>query len=247
MLNMPGGPRPPGLYPIPTPQPFAIDPAAGSLLPPSGTEAPAVPTSDAEQPLPTVLQSETRKPGIDLGFDPSEKAALPFDLPVRSEAEGERPPAAPLSAPLLPAPSLIVPSLLAGVLPPATFLAPSLSASTFEPISGGEDFRHSIPAGAEEAAMPQMPPKVLHIRCPSGHLVTARNDLLGKNGRCPACKKTFELRYEDSLEFHRRKEKILRREEVKSAKAWIAWAFLAAFLVLAGLVALLLVLSSDST
>ena len=90
--------------------------------------------------------------------------------------------------------------------------------------------------------MPE-PPKVLHIRCPSGHLVKATSDLLGKNGRCPACKKTFELRYEDSVEFQRRTEKILQREEVKTGRAWIAWALLVAFLVFAGLVALMLWLS----
>ena len=66
--------------------------------------------------------------------------------------------------------------------------------------------------------------------------MTAKSDLLGKNGRCPACKKTFELRYEDSVEFHRRKEKILHREEIKTGRAWIAWAFLAAFLLFVGLV-----------
>ena len=87
------------------------------------------------------------------------------------------------------------------------------------------------------------PPKILHIRCPSGHLVKARSDLLGKNGRCPACKKTFELRYEDSVEFQRRKEKILHREEIKTGRAWVAWAFLAAFLVFVGLIGLMLVLS----
>jgi hypothetical protein len=84
-------------------------------------------------------------------------------------------------------------------------------------------------------------PTILHIRCPSGHLVKATSDLLGKNGRCPACKKTFELRYEDSVEFQRRTEKILRREEIETGKTWIAWAFLAAFFVFAALVALVIV------
>ena len=88
-----------------------------------------------------------------------------------------------------------------------------------------------------------MPPKLLHIRCPSGHLVKATSDLLGKNGRCPACKKTFELRYEDSVEFQRRKEKILRREEIKTGQAWIAWASLAAVLLIGGLVALIFAMS----
>jgi hypothetical protein len=99
------------------------------------------------------------------------------------------------------------------------------------------------PVAPEKPAAWRDPPKILHIRCPSGHLVKACSDLLGTNGRCPACKKTFELRYENSIEFLRRTEKILRREEIKSNKTWIAWAFLAAFLVFVGLIALVLLLS----
>ncbi len=99
----------------------------------------------------------------------------------------------------------------------------------------------SVPASSEEAA--ENRPTLLHIRCPSGHLVKATSDLLGKNGRCPACKKTFELRYEDSVEFQRRTQKILQREEIKTGQAWIAWAFLAAFFVFAGLVGLIVLFS----
>ena len=123
--------------------------------------------------------------------------------------------------------------------PPAgNFPAAVLPAAAFEPNDNGQPLVPAAPAATDAAA-----PKVLHIRCPSGHLVKAKRDLLGKNGRCPACKKTFELRYEDSVEFQRRKEKTLRREEIKSNRAWVAWAFLAAFVVFAGLVALMLALS----
>ncbi len=38
----------------------------------------------------------------------------------------------------------------------------------------------------------------------------APSELLGRLGRCPACKKTFELRYENSLEFQRRTDAHLR-------------------------------------
>ena len=114
-----------------------------------------------------------------------------------------------------------MPSFAGGELPPANFPAPPLP-RTFEPSPGGLDFLQSAPAGREEVAPPQDRPQVLHIRCPSGHLVNASSDLLGKAGRCPACKKTFELRYEDSLEFQRRKEKIMHREEIKTGRAWIA-------------------------
>ena len=107
-----------------------------------------------------------------------------------------------------------------------------------QPASGG-----LAPAAEPEPVAVEKPPALLHIRCPSGHLVKAKSDLLGKTGRCPACKKTFVLRYEDSVEFQRRTQKIMRREETKSGQAWLAWSFLAAFFVLAGLVALMLSLS----
>jgi len=237
MPTMPAAPSPPNLYPLPVPQPFAFNPAAAG----------ATPTTTPPQPAPNAPQEETGKPVFDLGFDPSAKAALPFDLPGQGEAQGEQAAAAPLPSPLWPAPSFPAPSIPAGVLPPATLLAPSAPAANFGAGSGGEDFLPPLPAAAQEETAPGEPPKVLHIRCPSGHLVKAGSDLLGKNGRCPACKKTFELRYEDSVEFQRRKEKILRREEIKTAKTWVAWAFLAAFLLFAGLVALMLVLSSMSS
>lgn len=86
-----------------------------------------------------------------------------------------------------------------------------------------------------------LPPKMLHIRCPSGHVVKAPSDLLGKLGRCPACEKTFELRYENSLEFKRRTEKILRRDENEAGRAWLGWTFVAAFLVFVALVGAVLI------
>jgi hypothetical protein len=258
MPMMPGSP-----YPTPAGQPFAFGPAAANPLPTGPAATPAAPADAPQQTPATSPQSETGKPRFDLGFDPSAKAALPFDLPGHSEFDCGQAPAAPFSAaplppPSFPAPSLPMPSVPGGVLPAASFSAPSMPAATFEPMAGGPDFLQSVPATTgqdflqsvpttteetEGAALPQHPPKLLHIRCPSGHLVKATSDLLGKNGRCPACKKTFELRYEDSVEFLRRKEKILQREEIKTGRAWIAWAFLAAFIVFAGLVALMLATS----
>ncbi len=233
---MPGGPMPAGPYPLPTVQPFAFGPAAPAETPP--------------QPPIAAAPSETGKPGFNLGFDPDAKESLPFEIPGQGEPEAAQPPApAPLPASSHPEPLLAGPSFPGENVPASAFPAP-----TFAPSAGGQDFLQSAPAHPEqslaaqesadvEAALPQGPPRVLHIRCPAGHLVKASSDLLGKNGRCPACKKTFELRYENSIEFQRRTEKIIRREEIKSSRAWVAWAFLATFLVFAGLVALMLALS----
>ena len=264
MPTMPGGPMPGGpmsagpmsggSYPLPPPQPFAFGPMA--VNPSSPNPAAGHPLGPAETPPQpsSSAQNETGRPGFDLGFDPGAKASLPFEIPGQSDSEGA-PPAAPFSVAPLPAPSFPAPSFPGGTVPAPAFSAPSMPAPAFTPSAGGQDFLQSAPAGASEAApdaapeaapeeaAPQTPPKVLHIRCPSGHLVKAKSDLLGKNGRCPACKITFELRYEDSVEFQRRTQKILHREEIKIGRAWMAWAFLASFIVFAGLVALMLAMS----
>ena len=230
-------------------------PMCGSsfLIPPFTFGPASAPAKTPAQPPATSTQSETVAPRFNLGFDPSAKESLPFEFPGQGEAEAEQPVPAALPAfsfptPSLPSPSFFAPSFLAPSfpevsLPAMSFPAPSMPLSTFEPNVGGQDFLQSAPAAIEETVAPQDPPKVLHIRCPSGHLVKAKSDLLGKNGRCPACKKTFELRYEDSVEFQRRKEKILRREENKTSQAWIAGALLTAFLVFAGLAGILIALN----
>jgi hypothetical protein len=69
----------------------------------------------------------------------------------------------------------------------------------------------------------------------------APSDLLGKNGRCPACKKTFELRYENSIEFQRRTEKSLRREQNKASRVGLGWVFVAAFLAFVAIVVAVIV------
>ncbi len=245
MPMMPGGPMPAGPYPAPAAQPFAFGP--GEVYPLAADRAAAVPAETSQQVPPTETASETEKPRFDLGFDPHAKESLPFEIPGQSEAEAGQTAAAPLPAPLLPAPLFPAASFPHDSFP-ANFPAPAMPLPPFEPSTGGQDFLESAPVVSEEAAeLPanaqSPPPKVLHIRCPTGHLVTARSDLLGKQGRCPACKKTFELRYEDSLEFQRRKEHILHREEIETSRAWVAWAFLAAFLLFVGLAGLLLYLN----
>lgn len=261
MPMMPGGPMSAGSYPMPGFQPLAFAPGTVNSPVPGPPAAPAEPPPP---PPPTAAEGETGRPRFDLGFDPGAKEALPFDIPGENEPEVAEPevappemaqsPAAPFSAAPLPGPSFSAPPLPApsfpGATPPATtFPATSMPAPAFAPSAGGQDFLQSAPghvgsgSATSEAAVPPSPSKVLHIRCPSGHVVKANSDLLGKNGRCPACKQTFELRYEDSMEFQRRTKKILHRGETKSGPSWIAWAFLAAFAVVAGLVALMLWLS----
>jgi hypothetical protein len=227
MPGMPPGPFPNPAEPFSNPAgqiafgPFAVNPPGQA----AGSPGPAN-RAQPQQPQATSPPAETDRPRFELGFDPHAKAALPFEIPGEGDGTAGPLPAAGQSLPLFPAPAF----------PSSALPAPDFSA-------GGEDLS---PTDAESAAIELAGldmPTILHIRCPSGHLVKATSDLLGKNGRCPACKKTFELRYENSVEFRRRKEKIREREEVKSGKAWIAWAFLAAFLAFVALIAMMLVMN----
>ncbi len=228
----PSGPMPVGPYPTPPGQPFAFGPMPVNPGDPQPTGPAPAAAGETPQKAPAATpQGAAATPRFDLGFDPHAQESLPFEIPGQKEAAAGEQGTGSIEQGA--APPFLVPS----------FAAPAMPAATFLPSASGQDFLQAAPAVPEEPPAPQEPPKVLHIRCPSGHLVKAGSDLLGKNGRCPACKKTFELRYEDSVEFQRRKEKILRREEIKTGKAWLAWAFLAAFLVFVGLACLILFLN----
>jgi hypothetical protein len=231
MPNTPGGPPQPGPFLNPPPPAFFFGPAA--VNPTAGAEP--EPAEPQQSPQLAAPQGDVERPRFQLGFDPHAKAALPFEIPGESESAASTSPAG------SPPPALQPPFFAQN--PGSIFLASTQPTAPFLPVIGAPDILQAAPVPTEKPTAWRDPPKILHIRCPSGHLVKARSDLLGANGRCPACKKTFELRYEDSIEFQRRTEKILQREEVKNNKAWIAWAFLAAFLVFVGLIALMLLLS----
>ena len=257
MPIMPGGQMPAGAFPMSAAQPYY---APAAVAPPTAPAEPSQPASPAE----------SDKPQFDLGFDPKEKAELPFALGGQSEAEVAQ--AAPAAEVPLPQPSFAAPAFPAPAFPapsmPGTFPAPGegtpsamsplpsmplppMPAPRVEISSGGEDLPFAVAAPDAELA-PEIPeatdiphdaPKVLHIRCPAGHLVKAKRELLGKTGRCPACKKTFELRYEDSVEFKRSVQKKLNPKEAKASPPWVAWACLGVFVAFAAMVAIMLALS----
>jgi hypothetical protein len=229
---MPMSPAPAGPFNMPAPQPFGFNQAVNPVPAQGNASAPVQPSSPSAAP-------EEGKPRFDLGFDPNAKESLPFELPGQADSESQSVASGPFAAPPLPAPSFQGSPSGPGAFSAMPFVLPGAPGGESNPA----DFLSSAPEEAAQPADEPKPPKVLHIRCPSGHLVKAGSELLGKAGRCPACKKTFELRYEDSVEFRRRKDKIMRREETKLGKAWLAWAFLVAFLAFAAMVSLLFFLN----
>jgi len=137
---------------------------------------------------------------------------------------------------------LAAPSMPDEISPPAPLPSSPLPPVSLDDSVAGDHLPADASAVREQPSETPPPPKTLHIRCPSGHVVKAPSDLLGKNGRCPACKKTFELRYENSIEFQRRSENIFRREQGRAERAWLGWAFVAAFVVFVAIVAAVILL-----
>jgi hypothetical protein len=224
---------------------------------PTESAAPLAPTAAAPPAPPPAPQSSVTEetPRFNLGFDPFAKAPLPFELHGHGEAETGENTAEALS-PSSPSSFLAGPTPVSSVA--ANSVAPSVSPESTIPAAPLPDAEVKLanalpnktageflagPAATNEPPVEAAPPpKMLHIRCPSGHIVKAKSDLLGKLGRCPACKKTFELRYENSLEFKRRTENILRRDENEASRAWIGWIFVAAFLIFVAIVGAVLMM-----
>lgn len=203
------------------------------------------------------------------GHPRSGSAALPFELPDQVASTASEDTALP--APLEPPDSFLAGPAPPAPVSPTEFPAPSTAADEMPiaPQSGaglpamatetdGSDLIASVPAavpsvthpvpsplpeGEREPAETPPLPKVLHIRCPAGHVLKAPSELLGKLGRCPACKQSFQLRYEDSLQFQRRTEKILLRDQREAGREWLAWTFGVAFLLFIALVGAVLLLA----
>ncbi len=96
-------------------------------------------------------------------------------------------------------------------------------------------------AAAVQPEQPELPlPKTLRVRCPSGHILKAPSELLGRPVRCPTCKKSFALRYENSLEFQRRAASLYPGHQNQTGRKWVAWAFAAVFAVFLAVAAVVL-------
>jgi hypothetical protein len=84
-------------------------------------------------------------------------------------------------------------------------------------------------------------PTLYRIPCPRGHVLKAREDMLGQQVCCPECSEFFVLRASDSVEF--RRQQALRRAEAEEqrARAWLKTAIWAAVLIFISFVAMLII------
>lgn len=81
--------------------------------------------------------------------------------------------------------------------------------------------------------------RLLHIPCPSGHVLETPLDMLGQDVLCPHCGAQFALREKDSLEYKKRKQMADDIREQHSARAWFNWAVVLGVLVLGALIGLI--------
>jgi len=84
-------------------------------------------------------------------------------------------------------------------------------------------------------------PDVVHIACPSGHELETPREMLGQVAMCPYCQVQFELRWEESVEYRRRKAEELERKQAKVARMWLQWSITAAVLVVLGLILMIVI------
>jgi len=80
---------------------------------------------------------------------------------------------------------------------------------------------------------------VLHIPCPSGHLLETPREMLGEDAICPFCQVQFRLRYENSIEYRKQRQAERERRELERGKAWMQWSFAIAAVVVIAVILLI--------
>ena len=94
--------------------------------------------------------------------------------------------------------------------------------------SGDSD---SPPADVDDDALRPEEPTIYRITCPQGHVLKAREDMLGEQVCCPHCNEFFVLRATDSVEFRRQQAKLRAEAEERAAQAWLKRAIWAAAII----------------
>lgn len=89
----------------------------------------------------------------------------------------------------------------------------------------------SPPADHDDDALRPEEPTIYRIPCPQGHVLKAREDMLGEQVCCPHCNEFFVLRATDSVEFRRQQAKLRAEAEERAARAWLTRAIWAAAII----------------
>ncbi len=122
------------------------------------------------------------------------------------------------------------------------------SDEAFPALHTAPDFSVLGGAPPEQAAAPPeitaADPKLLHIPCPSGHVLETPEEMIGQDALCPFCNAQFQLRYDDSLERRRERQLEEERREARTARAWLNWSIAIAAVVVIGVILLFIVRAS---
>ena len=107
----------------------------------------------------------------------------------------------------------------------------------------GEPAGSSAPAVTvlDDDALRPSEPTIYRIPCPNGHVLKAREDMLGQQVCCPQCNEFFVLRASDSVEFRRQQAKLRAESEERAAQAWLTRAIVAAVIIGLSFVAMLVI------
>jgi hypothetical protein len=208
---------------------------------------------------------------FDLGFDPTEKNPLPFELPGSDAAFsfdsspptssdsfpfGSSPPNPSEGYPVGPpdgpayepepddAGTGPVEELAIGEPAAAEYAQGTATEEAAGESAGGLDF--DALTSEERPAVPRMSQEefeVFHIPCPSGHVVAVGRKLLGKTAICSLCRQKFVLRYEKSAEYRDQAALQLEKREEKVGHLWLAWSLAVGVFVIIGVIILVFTLS----
>ena len=96
-------------------------------------------------------------------------------------------------------------------------------------------------AGPDDDDLRPVEPTIYRIPCPQGHVLKAREDMLGQQVCCPHCNEFFVLRAGDSVEFRRQQARRRAEADECTARAWLTRAIVAAVIIGLSFIAMLVI------
>jgi hypothetical protein len=109
------------------------------------------------------------------------------------------------------------------------------------PPTGGPAVADTPDDDADAAGPAADEPTSYRIPCPNGHVLKAREDMLGEQVCCPHCNEFFILRASDSIEFRRQQARRQAEAEARAARAWLERAIVAAVIIGLSFIAMLVI------
>ena len=125
---------------------------------------------------------------------------------------------------------------------PITPIGPPGEVPNFGAQAGDTGFSFTAPE--------QQTPTVLHIACPEREcpyqnpVMDVPSEMVGQDVMCPCSRVALTLRYEDSLEYKKRREEYQLRKEEKFARSAMNWAIAAVVIVIFGLAVMMFLASA---